>query len=58
MDERDESLRLSEKEAIVLRLLMTKAKEMYGLELVAESGGELRRGTVYVKLSDLEDRGS
>jgi DNA-binding PadR family transcriptional regulator len=30
---------------------------MYGLELVAASRGELKRGTVYVTLGRMEDKG-
>lgn len=30
---------------------------MYGLELVAASRGELKRGTVYVTLKRMEDKG-
>lgn len=48
--------RLSPKEALILRLL-TGRTEMYGLELVHESGGELKRGTVYVTLGRMADKG-
>jgi DNA-binding PadR family transcriptional regulator len=48
--------RLSSKEALILRLLVAKG-EMYGLELVNESGGELKRGTVYVTLGRMADKG-
>ena len=48
--------RLSSKEALILRLLIGKG-EMYGLELVNESGGELKRGTVYVTLGRMADKG-
>jgi PadR family transcriptional regulator len=48
--------RLSPKEALILQLLVTNG-EMYGLELVAESGGELKRGTVYVTLGRLAEKG-
>jgi len=30
---------------------------MYGLQLVGQSGGALKRGTVYVTLGRLEDKG-
>jgi PadR family transcriptional regulator, regulatory protein PadR len=40
----------------VLRLLIAQG-EMYGLELVERSGGELKRGTVYVTLSRMGDKG-
>ena len=48
--------RLSRKEAIVLELLVSRG-ELYGLELVAESEGHLKRGTVYVTLGRMEDKG-
>lgn len=48
--------RLSPKEALILRLLVAKG-EMYGLELVGDSGGELKRGTVYVTLGRMADKG-
>ena len=47
---------LSGKEGIVLDLLAERG-EMYGLELVAASGGGLKRGTVYVTLGRMEDKG-
>jgi DNA-binding PadR family transcriptional regulator len=46
----------SPKEAIALDLLRS-GREMYGLEMVKEAGGELVRGTVYVLLDRLEDKG-
>jgi DNA-binding PadR family transcriptional regulator len=48
--------RLSTKEALILEQLIGKG-EMYGLELVKASNGELKRGTVYVTLSRMEDKG-
>jgi DNA-binding PadR family transcriptional regulator len=48
--------RLSPKEALILRLLIGKG-EMYGLELVNDSGGSLKRGTVYVTLGRMADKG-
>jgi PadR family transcriptional regulator len=53
---RPETPSLSGKEAIVLRLL-TGGIERYGLQLVAESHGQLKRGTVYVTLSRMEEKG-
>jgi DNA-binding PadR family transcriptional regulator len=47
---------LSHKESLVLELLIG-AREMYGLELVAASGGALKRGTVYVTLGRMESKG-
>lgn len=47
---------LSPKEALILKLL-TEHGETYGLGLVASSGGKLKRGTVYVTLGRMEDKG-
>ena len=47
---------LSAKESLILELLIG-AKEMYGLELVTASAGALKRGTVYVTLGRMEDKG-
>ena len=48
---------LSSKEALVLELLLADADSMYGLELVTASRGELKRGTVYVTLGRMEEKG-
>lgn len=47
--------RVSAKELLVLELLVSGS--MYGLELVAASGGQLKRGTVYVTLGRMEEKG-
>ena len=47
---------LSGKEHVILELL-GKSREMYGLELVTESAGALKRGTVYVTLGRMEEKG-
>jgi DNA-binding PadR family transcriptional regulator len=47
---------LSPKEQCILALLVTH-RELYGLELVGASQGELKRGTVYVTLSRMEEKG-
>jgi DNA-binding PadR family transcriptional regulator len=47
---------LSGKQEIILAMLHD-GKEMYGLELVEASGGRLKRGTVYVTLGRMEDKG-
>ena len=44
------------KERLIIELLY-EHNELYGLELVKASGGALKRGTVYVSLSRLEDKG-
>lgn len=47
---------LSAKETLILELL-TQGKQMYGLQLVAASKRRLKRGTVYVTLGRMEDKG-
>ncbi len=47
---------LPPKEALILELLVQE-KEMYGLQLVAVSRGRLKRGTVYVTLGRMEEKG-
>ena len=54
----DQIVRLSPKETTILALL-TKAgrKGAYGLQLVQQSGGELRPGTIYVTLDRMQGKG-
>lgn len=47
---------LSGKEMVVLELLLD-GHEMYGLELVGASKRRLKRGTVYVTLQRMEEKG-
>jgi PadR family transcriptional regulator PadR len=47
---------LSVKESLILELLV-RDTEMYGLQLVAESKRQLKRGTVYVTLQRMEEKG-
>lgn len=47
---------LPPKEALILEFLVRR-KKMYGLELVAASTGRLKRGTVYVTLGRMEEKG-
>jgi DNA-binding PadR family transcriptional regulator len=47
---------LSPLEALVLDLLSLK-NPTYGLDLVASSAGRLKRGTVYVTLGRMEQKG-
>lgn len=49
-------LTLSAKESLILELL-TIQEEMYGLQLVNASRRRLKRGTVYVTLGRMEDKG-
>lgn len=46
----------SSKEALILQLLVRNS-EMFGLRMVEESEGALKRGTVYVTLSRMEEKG-
>ena len=45
----------SPKEAEVLEMLLS-GHEMYGLEMVRNSKGSLKRGTIYVTLNRLEEQ--
>jgi DNA-binding PadR family transcriptional regulator len=47
---------LPQKEALILELLVGES-EMYGLQLVAASKRRLKRGTVYVTLGRMEEKG-
>lgn len=49
-------LTLSAKELLILELL-ERDGELYGLQLVANSRRKLKRGTVYVTLGRMEDKG-
>jgi PadR family transcriptional regulator PadR len=49
-------LTLSPKESLILELLVA-TPELYGLQLVAGSRRRLKRGTVYVTLGRMEDKG-
>jgi DNA-binding PadR family transcriptional regulator len=48
--------RLSGKEFAILNLLVTNG-EMYGLEMVRALPSTLKRGTIYVTLSRMEEKG-
>jgi PadR family transcriptional regulator len=47
--------RLSSTERLLLELL--SGEEMFGLQLVLQSKGALKRGTVYVTLGRMQDKG-
>jgi DNA-binding PadR family transcriptional regulator len=49
-------LTVSPKELVILELLV-RNKELYGLQLVTGSRRRLKRGTVYVTLGRMEDKG-
>ena len=48
--------KLSRKEISILEMLINHG-EMYGLEMVEASVGELKRGTIYVTLQRMSDKG-
>ena len=48
--------RLSPKETEILAILLDKGKA-YGLEIVGASQGRIKRGTVYVTLNRMEEKG-
>ncbi len=54
--ETDEFPRLSRKEILILEMLLGKG-EMFGLEMVEASEGGLKRGTIYVTLQRMADKG-
>ena len=53
---RPKLLTLSAKESLILELLIER-DELYGLQLVAASKRKLKRGTVYVTLGRMEEKG-
>jgi PadR family transcriptional regulator PadR len=55
-DHRPRVLTLSAKETLILEQLVRDG-ELYGLQMVAASRGRLKRGTVYVTLGRMEDKG-
>lgn len=48
---------LARKEFVAMRLLVGAPKELYGLQMVELSDGQLKRGTIYVTLNRLEEKG-
>jgi len=48
---------LSATEAAILDLLIAQSRELYGLQLVKLSDGALKRGTIYVTLGRMEEKG-
>lgn len=51
----DDPIRLSPTEYLILDLL--QERESFGLELVERAQGALKRGTVYVTLARMQDKG-
>lgn len=52
----DPFTRLSATEHIILALL-SRERELFGLQIVERSGGAVKRGTVYVTLGRMLDKG-
>jgi len=48
---------MSEKELLVLKMLINEGRELYGLEMVEQSNSLLKRGTVYTTLARMEEKG-
>lgn len=45
-------------EALIMKMLLSNsASEMYGWEMMEASDGKLKRGTIYVILDRMEDKG-
>ena len=53
----DDPTRLSSLESLILKMLISSGNEMFGLEMVEHSGKRLKKGTIYVTLSRMEDKG-
>lgn len=45
---------MEEKRRLILEILQRHGGEMYGLQIVKSSSGQLKRGTIYVHLDRLE----
>ena len=48
---------LSDKESLILKLLINHGAELYGLQMVDYSEGKLKKGTVYVTLERMVNKG-
>ena len=55
MGSKNEFPGLSEKEFQIMNLLINEG-ELFGLEMVEISNGELKKGTIYVTLQRMEDK--
>lgn len=56
-DSVSEVFSLSRKEEAILRMLIGSARGLFGLEMVEESQGDLKRGTIYVTLKRMQEKG-
>jgi PadR family transcriptional regulator, regulatory protein PadR len=48
---------VSRKELLVLEMLLQAKRELFGLEMVEASNGNLKRGTIYVTLQRMQEKG-
>lgn len=48
---------LSRKEFLILEMLIANKRELYGLEMVETANGDLKRGTIYVTLQRMQEKG-
>src|SRR5712691_9328985 len=48
---------LSHKERLILEMLIEGSRELYGLEMVEASRVNLKRGTIYVTLQRMQEKG-
>jgi PadR family transcriptional regulator PadR len=48
---------LSRKEHLILEMLIQSKSELFGLEMVEASRGDLKRGTIYVTLQRMQEKG-
>jgi Predicted transcriptional regulators len=49
--------RLTHKEYLILELLLNDVRGLYGLQIVDKSEGVLKKGTVYVLLQRMQEKG-
>lgn len=49
--------RLSNTEVVILKMMIGLGGELYGNEMIKQSDGRLKRGTIYVMLGRMEDKG-
>lgn len=56
-NDNETAVKLTGLEETILQLLLAHRSEMFGLELVEKSNGLLARGSVYVTLSRMADKG-
>lgn len=56
-NDQDSLSSLSRKEALILALLINGGSNLFGLEMVESSNGELKRGTIYVTLQRMQEKG-